>query len=265
MTALEILKSCFHSDASLWQQFNPEGGELHTFFYPSAGSDFRPFVFAKRENLKIKGYADAATFLEPNLFIFSDYYPQLTEGLFDSEYLYQDEHTQIAIEDACELFPSERYVYHFNTEYVHFADRARPGKAVFFKAKIVSHQVEQPYFRYGIYFFYENVNLIQQLFLKNKMPFSHLAWKRDGSDFGGGKIHLDFIFHVAHQCETRYFFIWDNYLNEATSVQTNAGIRLKKIPKELSAYVQEDFEMCLTKKLQMGWGKYDRINFYRKK
>ena len=263
MTDREILKSCFYSSSNLWESFTNEVGELNTLYYPSAGEDMRPFVFSKKENLIFMGLdLTKNNYIEPNFFIFSDYFPFPNSRFFDSNYLYWDNYTKIYIEDYCELFPTNNYKYSFNKKNVHFEPSQATGKAIFFRTKITSHKVKESYCKYGIYFFYENVNLIEQLFLKNKMSFSHLVWKRDGSGLGGGNVKLDFIYYISIKCRTRYFFLWDHYLDEDKSILTNESFKFESSPEELKNYINGEFQISLNKKLKIRWEKYDRMNLY---
>jgi len=263
MTEREILQSCFHSQSNLWKTFTNEIGELNTLYYPSSGEDLRPLVFSKKENLIFMGLdVTDEKYLEPNLFIFSDYFPFPNSRFFDSKWLHWDDYTSILIEDYCELFPTNNYKYFFNKSYVHFEPSPATGKAIFFKVKIQSHKVKESYFKYGIYFFYENINLIEQLFLVNKMPFSHLVWKRDGSGLGGGNIKLDFIYNIASRCGTKYFFLWDHYLDKENIIVTNESYKIELSPEELKKFINREFSISLQKKLRMKWDKYDRMNLY---
>lgn len=266
MTEKEILSSCFKSSSQLWNSFLAEEGEINTLYYPSAGEDMRPFVFSKKENLEFMGLnTDEEIYVEPDLFIFSDYFPFSNSRFFDSRYLHWDNYTCLYIENYCELTPTINYNYVFNDSYVDFKPSQATGKAIFFKVKVDSHRVSNSYFKYGIYFFYENVNLIEQLFLKNKLPFSHLVWKRDGSGLGGGRVKLDFIFHVSARCETEYFFIWDRYLNEDGYLITQDSYGLERAPIGIKKTVSDDlFEISLTKKLNLKWELHDKMNMYFK-
>ncbi|MFA5667943.1 MAG: hypothetical protein WC967_01775 [Balneolaceae bacterium] len=240
-----------------------EDEELNSLYYPSAGEDLRPFVFSKKENLEFIGLDIVNNYTEPNLFIFSDYFPFSRSQFFDSQILHRDDYTSVTIEDYCEIKPTNKYDYNFNKKHVHFEPSLATGKAIFFKARIKSHRVNEEYFKYGIYFFYENVNLIEQLFLKNNFSFTHLIWKRDGSGLGGGTVKLDFIYHVAARCNTKFFFIWDHYLNDQNRIINNKSNPLERCPDEIKEVIKDDeFEFFLDKKLSLKWDIEDIVNFY---
>jgi hypothetical protein len=262
MTNIDILKSCFYSRSDLWTNYLASNTEVNILYYPSAGPDMRPLVFTKQENLEFMGLRDTANYFEPDLFIFSDYFPFTDSKFLDSRYVHWDNYTLVYLEEYCEIMPTEAYAYRFNEDYVSFPSSPATGKAIFFRAKVTSHKLSQPFFKHGIYFFYENVNLLEQLFLKHQMSFSHLVWKRDGSGLGGGRVKLDFIFDVCHQCNTSIFFLWDFYLNAETSIQSNTSYDKNRLPKELMPYMHEDFQITLNKALTMRWDISDRMNLY---
>jgi hypothetical protein len=263
MKSRDILKNCFHSTSNVWSSFIEDEGELNTLYYPSAGEDLRPFVFSKKETLNFMGLdTENNNYIEPNFFIFSDYFPFPNSKFFDSKYLHWDDYTSIYIEDYCEIRPSVNYQYDFNDKNVHFKPSQATGKAIFFKVKVTSHKLKESYYKYGIYFFYENVNLIIQLFIINKMPFSHLVWKRDGSGLGGGNVKLDFIYNIASKAGTKYFFLWDLYLNEEIATITKNNYNIEYAPKEIQSFIDTDFQLKLIKKLQLRWEKTDRMNLY---
>lgn len=262
MKDIDILKFSFYSPSDLWNNFSTPDGSLNTLYYPSAGEDLRPFVFSKKENLQFIGLENNTNYIEPDLFIFSDYFPYPHSRFFDNKTLFFDINTQIYIEDYCEIIPTDNYQYRFNKKYVHFEPSLATGKAIFFRARISSHKIERSYVKHGIYFFYENVNLIEQLFIKNKMPFSHLVWRRDGSGLGGGNVRLNFIFNVSFQCNTKFFFIWDHYLNQENPTLSTNDYNIDHTPPELKDHLKIEFQMSLHKKLEMRWNLYEKMNLY---
>lgn len=96
------------------------------------------------------------------------------------------------------------------------------------------------------------------------MTFSHLVWKRDGSGLGGGGVKLDFIFNISFQCQTSFYFLWDHYLDEEYSIQTNNSYNTDTSPSELRNYINGNFKICLKKELKLRWNKYDIMNLYIK-
>lgn len=141
MKSREILKNCFHSTSNLWSSFIEDEGELNTLYYPSAGEDLRPFVFSKTETLKFMGLdMENNNYIEPNFFIFSDYFPFPNSKFFDSKYLHWDNYTSIYIEDYCEIRPSVNYQYDFNEKNVPIKPSQATGKAIYLNLKTQKSQ-----------------------------------------------------------------------------------------------------------------------------
>jgi hypothetical protein len=262
--AKEILKRCFRSNSSLWKNYVSSTEDVNISYYPSAGEDLRPFVFTKKECLEFTGINfEKEVYFEPDLFIFSDYFPFSESRFFDSKMLHFDFYTSVIIEDYCEISPnSENFTYSFNPEYVAFRPSQATGKAIFFRVKITSHVLNEPFYKYGIYFFYENINLIDQLFIRNKLEVSHLIWKRDGSGLGGGRFRHDFLLPISLQFNSRFYFVWDGYLAEDKLVVSNDTLIANSYPEEFLNYSTVPFSLDLQKAGSLRWEKYDRMNLY---
>ena len=171
-----ILGNCFQSYSSIWANFLSRNEETNILYYPSAGQDFRPFVFSKKQCLMHCEIEDLGHYIEPTLLIFSDYFPYNDSTLFDTKVLFSDANTFITIEEYCELIPLKgEYNYFFNTEYIECNSSSATGKAIYFNVKIWSHVTKEYYCKDAIYFFYENTNLIDQLFLRHKLQVSHIV------------------------------------------------------------------------------------------
>jgi hypothetical protein len=262
----EILGKCFNSKSNLWIQYLSEKQDSKVLYYPSAAEDLRPLLFSL---VKCLEYTNLNTkkehYIEPDLFIFSDYFPYPESNFFDSKFLYKDCYTSLYLDDFCELTPdSEHYNYLLEKHYVHFPQSKATGKAVFFKVKIDSHIMpDEAIFKYGIYFFYENVNLISELLLRHSLPVSHIVWKRDGSAFGGGNVRLDFIFPLSEILGIKYFFLWDHYLDLGIARISEREIQETRIPKMIRKLIKTPFNIKLVKKKRLRWGG-ERVNLYIK-
>ena len=72
----EILERYFNPDAFLCWDFLAENRHPYILYYPTAGSDLRPLLYANKHFIKSTvSYNPESRFQHPNLFIFSDYYP----------------------------------------------------------------------------------------------------------------------------------------------------------------------------------------------
>ena len=263
-----ILGNCFRSNSPIWNDYLSQKEETNILYYPSAGEDLRPMLFSKIECLNYSGLQlTEEKYVEPNLFIFSDYFPFQESRFFDSTTLYSDVNTMIKIEGYCELFPNPQYYnYQFNRSYVDFEKSHATGRAIFFKVKIHSHiNGGITYYKQGIYFFYENVNLIDQLFMRHQLPVSHIVWKRDGSGLGGGRVRLNFTFALASLLGVKYFFLWCHYLdkNFAELSQEDDAKYAQSYPIEIKEQLPATYNLALKKMATFNWCD-DHVNLYFK-
>ena len=261
-----ILDTCFSSSSSLWKEFLQDEEDLNILYYPSAGTDLRPFVFSKKECLEYIGTkVNTSNYRDPNFFVFSDYFHNSDSTFFDSKRLHNDAYTTIFIENFCEIRPkSPAFNYNFNREYVAFDAQPTTGKAIFFKVRIESHVLKESFYRYGVYFFYENVNLVDQLFLKHSLPVSHLVWQRDGSGLGGGRLKHYFLLPISQRLKTQYYFISEEYLKEKSVEITYDFMEDKKTPVEIAPYLTYPIKLKLDQKGKFNWNGYDRVSLYEK-
>jgi len=262
----QIFANCFRSTSSLWNAFLRDKEKMRILYYPSADEDLRPLVFSNQSSLD---HCDITfgehQYEEPDLFIFSDYFPWNDRQFFDSRMLHHDDNTSIVIEEFCELKPNpDHFKYTFNREHVAFDAGIATGRAIFFKARVHSHLSDQPKIKYAIYFFFENVNLIDQLFLKYKVEISHLVWKRDGSGLGGGMVKHDFLYHTAALLNTKYYFLWDFYLSDEEATLTDDIIQDTYFPGEIKQHLRGSYILKLKKYGSLKWQLDDIMNFYIK-
>lgn len=256
----EILSKCFKSNSRLWSNYLDSEDDLRILYYPSAGDDLRPFIYSQPSALNYLNIDyKLFNFEVPNLFIFSDYYPYDDSDFFDSNILYKDEKSSLEIQEYCELFPNpEHYRYSFNEEYVAFKQGMVTGKAIFFKIKIQSHLSDSVQYTHAIYFFYENINLLDQLFLKHNLEISHLVWKRDGSGLGGGVLQHSFLYGVAAKLNTKFMF--DSYSLADQALVNNQTHANDDFPEEINRHLRNQFELKMEKMGQMIWGYDDLVN-----
>ncbi len=265
-----ILGNCFRSNSPIWNDYLSQKGETNISYYPSAGEDLRPMLFSKTESLNYSGIdLTDEDYFEPDLFIFSDYFPWSTSRFFDSTTLYSDKKTSLTIEGYCELNPNPQfYTYQFNRLNVDCEPSNATGHAIFFKVKIQSHiNGGISYYKHGIYFFYENVNLIEQLFIRHQLAVSHIVWKRDGGGLaGGGKFHLEFMFALASLLGVKFYFLWCNYLDKklAHISQEDYARYAASYPIEIKEKLPATYQLVLKKMATFIWCD-DHVNLYFKR
>jgi hypothetical protein len=241
MTPSAALDACFGSASPLWPAFLARFGRTpqRMAWYPSAGVDLRPMLNWKRESFRLMNLdLDAIGYEEPDLFIFSDYASsdparhgwkfgdrrpaRLPSQQLTFDYLpehpssrqidlHADNRTSIVTRRFCEITSNPAsYQYELLQQYLHFKPSKFTGRAFFFEASINSDRLGN-YDRDAIYFAYNNVKLLQQLFLRHEVPLSHLFWHRDGSGLGGGLLRHDFLVPVSTLLRTRWYLISECY------------------------------------------------------
>ena len=213
--------------------------------------------------MRYAGYTSTEPVVSPNLFIFSDYYPYNNGSLFDSEWLHCDDRTSILLESFCELRPNPaHYRYHFERDHVHFDGSIATGRALFFRANLWSHTFKQKTEKtvYGLYFFYENTNVIDQLFLRYGVDIPYLVWKRDGTGLGGGRLSHRFLYALAHRANTQQFYIWNHYQNQ--DIATVGLPDVGKLPVKGLGLTATPFSLKLQKHAQFRWCSDDKMNLY---
>ena len=212
----ESLEVCFRSQSPEWRRFLSRFAKTtqQVAYYPSAYRDLRPLLNWKTEGLRHQGIEVPIEYHEPDLWVFSDYFPQTGSAIFDAETLHDDGRTTIRSLDSCEIHPvAGEFERRVNRAYTAFPPSSATGRSMWFRVRVESDRLGT-YEADGIYFFYENVNLIHQLFLRHAVPVTHLTWKRDGASFGGGRMIHGFLRFLPAAMGTRWFLLEDRYLQD---------------------------------------------------
>jgi len=239
--------------------------QINILYYPSAGEGLQPFLYSKSEFLQSLGLDTSANgWFEPDLLIFSDYFPYPESTFFDNPTLFSNEIMSVVIQEYCEIMPGAEFNYFFNHRHVHFDPIKTTGKAVFFRAKVTWHNQDLTFYKHAIYFFYENVNLIDQLFLKHRMAVTHLVWKRDGSSLGGGNVYHNFLYPAATIMNTKFLFLSDFYLDKDSEVVSYENMERKEFPPEIAQHLPSQFSLSLAKILNINWGDSDFVNLHKR-
>ncbi len=260
-----ILKKCFTSHSNLWNSYVSTDEQINILYYPSAGEGLQPFLYSKIEFLQSLGLDTSANgWFEPDLLIFSDYFPYPESTFFDNPTLFSNEIMSVVIQEYCEIMPGAEFNYFFNHRHVHFDPIKTTGKAVFFRAKVTWHNQDLTFYKHAIYFFYENVNLIDQLFLKHRMAVTHLVWKRDGSSLGGGNVYHNFLYPAATIMNTQFLFLSDFYLDKNRESVNYDNMERKDFLPEIAKHLPSQFSLDLVKILNINWGDGDFVNLYKR-
>ncbi|MCS6988042.1 MAG: hypothetical protein NZM06_00805 [Chloroherpetonaceae bacterium] len=261
MRASEALELCFSAKKSeIWKKFLDRlaSSKQRVAYYPSAGDDFDAISVLLDSTMP-------DVYVKPDIFIFSDY-----SNMYISHADFEKCETTIRlcnrnlrIKNCCELEPNPaHYDYFFNAEYTAFGKQESTGKAFYFQADYELYPVD------CIYFFYENVNLLSQFFVRHNVNISHLIWKRDGSGLGGGAIRHDFLVPICAKLKTVFFFVADYYYNWVMKKPVEDDMK-RRYPRELKEFIDNAPDFIPTdilKTINWSYGRYeDTVLLLRRK
>jgi hypothetical protein len=262
------LLKIFSSQDGLWEQFIEEQSIENVLYYPSAHEDFLCIEHTHVDTVHRNGLNAGLSYDTPDLYIFSDYYPyHKTAFVNEGGVTFGNDKTAV-IEDIAELQinPNE-YNFHLNPAYQDFTPNPEYfGRAFYFKMVFQSlGNQANTYFIHGVYLFAENVNVIDQLFLRHKLPLSHLIWKRDGTALGCGNVSLEFLNPVSKLLNTRWFFIWNAYQESYDYVNYYDAENTSHYPQEIRPYINKRIRVNLDRIGAFMWDNTDTVNLYSAK
>ena len=259
------LLKIFSSQDGLWEQFIEEHTIRNVLYYPSADEDFLCIEHTHLDTVHRNGLNAGLSYDTPDLYIFSDYYPHHKTAFVDRGGVDLGNQKIVGIEEITELQinPNE-YNFHLNPAYQDFTPNSEYfGKAFYFKMVFQSSGNQaNTYFIHGVYLFAENVNVFDQLFLRHKLPVSHLIWKRDGSDMGCGNVSLEFLYPVSKLLNTRWFFIWNEYQGAYEYTHYYEAENTTNYPEEIKPYINKRIRVNLDRIGGFRWDNTDTVNLY---
>jgi hypothetical protein len=257
------LLKIFSSQDGLWEQFIEEQSIENVLYYPSAHEDFLCIEHTHVDTVHRNGLNAGLSYDTPDLYIFSDYYPHHKTAFVERGGVNLGNHKMIGIEEITELQinPNE-YNFHLNPAYQDFTPNPEYfGRAFYFKMVFQSlGNQANTYFIHGVYLFAENVNVIDQLFLRHKLPLSHLIWKRDGTGLGCGNVSLEFLILVSKLLNTRWFFIWNAYQESYDYVNYYDAENTSHYPQEIRPYINKRIRVNLDPIGAFEWDNTDIVN-----
>ena len=259
------LSKIFTSDNGLWEQFLEEQPIKNVLYYPSAHEDFLCIEHTHIDTVHRNGLNAGLSYETPDLYIFSDYYPGQETAFVDLGGVDLGNQKIVCIEEITELQinPNE-FDLKLNPAYRNFTPNPEYfGRAFYFKMVFQSlGNHANTYFIHGVYLFAENVNVIDQLFLRHKLPISHLVWKRDGTALGCGNVSLEFLNPVSKLLNTRWFFIWNAYQDSYDYTHYYDGENTTHYPEEISPYINKRIRVNLDRIGAFEWDNTDIVNLY---
>ena len=164
-----------------------------TFWYVSAGQDFRGLVFLSQFHIDHIKKHNGRELINPDLFVFNCLgfeVTQLREKLDNGEKtIYKDDHVVINVINYINLPLKEELIEkHVNTNHINFDHITYPEKgkeAFYLEVKITGKSYSEV--KKLLYFEYENISFFNNVILQNFFEIMYLCNIREGCGFGGCK------------------------------------------------------------------------------
>jgi hypothetical protein len=171
----------------------PDCESFETCWYPSSGSDFRHINYLETKRL----YAPA---LRPILYVHSDMLlGDLTANKRDADMPFTpDIFDGLKVQDCFEVFTKEKF-FSPSTAVWYLGSGGQFSGRVFLLRLCLSRPNGERTLIPLLYFGYENLNLLVDCFLANRVKLERLVHIRDGgASFGGSWFPMNFIYETAH-------------------------------------------------------------------
>jgi len=248
--------------------------EPNIAWYMSAGNDFRPFLFLSNQYIKKQSNTilNEKKFVEPNIFLFTDYNSLLIDNLFppdvvknfnDSpilfEYsdlsgylLFEDKRTSIRLKKI-EFLP--RIESKIHRQIVHFPEHNKKSNNIIYAELEVCSKTLGVYEVRLLYLNLENEYFASKA-IEYNASLSHVIHVRYGAAFGGAYASGIWITKILSALKTRYL-ITDRYLK----YQSGDYAALKIYPN-----LNEIDTKCKLRRFHMvdgkSWSRHGIVNFY---
>jgi len=168
-------------------------------WYPSAGNDYRDLMELCTSRAQEHGISEM-----PDLIIHTDYFRNWLnlEGT-----IYEDKKTKVIVEDRYELELTTETAFFVNPAYVDFPDEAEKEPLIYLLNISITSNILGIIKKPVIYFLFENINFLDEVILKNKIPVTYLVKVREGCGFGGNRKSISLVYAFLSALKTKYALI----------------------------------------------------------
>lgn len=199
-TLKELLKGVDQKSQSRFNELLdaiPENPNI--LWYPSSGNDFRDLLEFGPGGLNSPGLKEL-----PHLFIHTDYFKEwLFLGKDQTEF--EEQGLRITVRRKFELRFSLPIVgYYVNPNYVDFPNEALKKPIIYLLDLTIECENFNPINQSVLYFMFENINFLDVVLFKFKIPISHLVKVREGCGFGGGRKSISLAYAFLSTLNTQY-------------------------------------------------------------
>lgn len=175
------------------------GADPNILWYPSAGDDYRDILELTHERARQHGIE-----LLPDLIIHTDYKP---DWLNLNGIPYNDERTQVEVENRFELELTQDIIYEVNPCFVDFPNDAPNEPTIYLMDISITSNILGQVRKSILYFLFENINFLEQIILKNKLHISHFVKVREGCGFGGNRKSISVVYAFLSAMKTKYLLV----------------------------------------------------------
>jgi hypothetical protein len=243
MTFKQLLKgSDSRSNDRLVELFNELGNRHNVVWYPSSHLDFRDIL--EVQNLQ----AHLGQRGQKNLFIHTDYYSSIMNEVHPGAVLRGgfDQNTApgggygVHVVDVYELaFKNPRRVdYHINPNYASIW-REHPENGTIYLVDVINPLAPQEMISV-IFFWFENINFLDQVLLQHKIRISHFVKVREGTGFGGCGKSLLFVYSFLSVLGIKYLLVdnqpYDDDIPEVITPHLVNNPQLKMVDRVTTLY-----------------------------
>lgn len=215
-----------------------------TFWYVSAGRDFRPLVFlsdAYRQH-RLAGLS----IKRPELFVYTCLGADGLHGLKAGMTVYKDNRTEITILSLQPLqIDRGKVTYLINPDFVHFADDPllkHDHDAALMELEVKSLTLGTTDRFSLLYLAMENINCFEKVMANGWFDVQFLCTTREGLGFGGcGKSILSHVYeegrNLTHRFHPRFVITWSDYTDQ---LFRNCAKRYYPELRRLAPYIPEN-------------------------
>lgn len=168
------------------------GENPNILWYPSAGDDFRDLI-----------EAETRTEISPDLYIHTDYSKSV---VIVPGTIFNDGATQVEIMEVSHLTSTDEIKYYVNPDFIDLPENVNAKPSILLLDVLVNYSggtIRKPV----LYWYFENVNFLDEVLLKFHIPVSHIVKVREGMAWGGNRKSISIGYAFLSRLNTRYLLI----------------------------------------------------------
>lgn len=171
------------------------GENPNILWYPSAGRDFRDLL-----------EAECRTEISPDLYFHTDYdniNNKIVKGI-----IFNDGRTTVEILEINELKCNSEINYYVDHDFMNFPEWSSLRPRIILCDVLLKYnigEIRKPV----IYWYFENINFLDEILLKFKISISHIVKVREGLGYGGNNKSITIAYAFLSNLKTQYLLVDD--------------------------------------------------------